>query len=334
MDDRHRGDSGKTLLSSPTPIGKDDIRLEAIGTLEELAALLRLSAIPGSGPHCPTLAAIVGVLARLCEYVRSGGMAVHLPKGDEIAFLEDKIAKLTVPAAPVGIALTEESARAHHAAAVCRRAERAFVRSARVYPAKEAATAYLNRLSDFLAALATYTDYKAERTESLPVAREAVAPAPTPTAPAVDTDGLVRAVLSAMGEKPMITLEEAKALIEAVEAHAASLGKRAVIAVCNSEGNPIAVHVMDGAYLVSFEVAVKKARTAAAVKMPTRELAALVGNGGTFMGLDKITDIVTFGGGVPLFRGDRLAGAIGISGGTGEEDHALCEYALEVFLKL
>ncbi len=333
MAETHRGDGGKTLLSTPTPIGKDDVRLEAIGALDELVAVLRLSAIPGSGPHCPTLSAIVGVLLRLGEYVRSGGMAVHLPKGDEIAFLEDKIARLAVPATPVGIALTEESARAHHAAAVARRAERAFVRAAKVYPAKEPATAYLNRLSDFLAALATHADYKAERTEPASEAPAIDTPAPNP-APAADSDGLVRAVLAAMGEKPMITLEEAKALIEAVEAYASSIGKRAVIAVCNSEGNPVAVHVMDGAYLVSFEVAVKKARTAAAVKMPTRELASLVASGGTFMGLDKITDIVTFGGGVPLFRGDRLAGGLGISGGTGEEDHALCEYALEVFRTL
>ena len=334
MAETHRGDGGKTLLSTPTPIGKDDIRIEAIGSLEELAAVLRLSAIPGSGPHCPTLAAMLSVLSRLVEYIRSGGVAVHLPKGDEIAFLEDKIARLAVPAAPVGIALTEESARAHHAAAVARRAERAFVRAAKVYPAKEPATAYLNRLSDFLSALAVYTDYKAERTDTASAeATKPSAPAPAPT-PLSDTDGLVRAVLAAMGEKPMITLEEAKALIDAVEAHAAAQGKRAVIAVCNAEGNPIAVHVMDGAYLVSFEVAVKKARTAAAVKMPTRELASLVTEGGTFMGLDKITDIVTFGGGVPLFRGDRLAGGLGISGGTGEEDHALCEYALEVFRSL
>ena len=132
----------------------------------------------------------------------------------------------------------------------------------------------------------------------------------------------------------MMTLDEAKRLIEGVEQYAKAEGKRAVIAVCNTEGNPIAVHVMDGAYLVSFDVAVKKAYTAVAVKMPTRELAELVARGGTFQGLDKITDLVTFGGGVPLYRGGVLAGGIGISGGTGDEDHALCEYAVSLFEKL
>lgn len=331
MADAHFGDRGKTRLSTPTPIGKDDIRLEAMGALEELSAVLRLSAIPGAGPHCPTLAAITAVLSRLIRYIHSGGMVTHLPKAEEIAMLEETIARLAVPSAPVGIALTEESARDHHAATVARRAERALVRAGRVYPVKEAATAYLNRLGDFLSALGTYADYKAERGESENTPETPPAAPAAAVAPAPNTDGLVRAVLAELGEKPMIDLSEAKRLIEAVEEYAASLGRRVVIAVTNAAGSPIAVHVMDGAYLVSFDVAVKKAYTAVAVRMPTQELGALVAKGGTFQGLDSLVDIVTFGGGVPLFRGGILAGGLGISGGTGEEDHALCEYALRVF---
>lgn len=325
----HLGDRGKTHLSSPTPIGKDDVRLDAIGALDELAAVLRLSAIPGNGPHCPVLLAITEVLAGLCEYIRSGGMARHLPKAEEIAFLEERIAKLGTPAAPLGVALTEESARAHHATAVARRAERALVRAGRVYPMQEAATAYLNRLSDFLAALAVFTDYQAERATPAPTREKSaasVAPAPTGTA-----DGLVRAVLAEIGEKPMLELAEAKRLIEAVERRAAELSRRVVIAVTNASGSPIAVHVMDGAYLVSFDVAVKKAYSAVAVRMPTIELADMVAPGATFAGLDKLEGLVTFGGGIPLFRGGVLAGGLGISGGTGEEDHELCLWALRMF---
>ena len=328
MPEKHRGDAGKTYLSSPTPIGKDDIRLEAIGALEELSATLRFAALPGAGPHCKTLAAMTGVLSRLIEYIRTGGLAVHLPKAEEIEALERGIASLAVPAAPVGISLTEESARAHLAATVARRAERAFAKSARVYPAREAATAYLNRLGDFLSAIAVHADYRAERTDT--------APAVSPTAEAAppNTDGIVRAVLAELGEKPMIRLEEAKALIEKIEAYAASRGLRAVIAVANASGDPIAVHAMDGAYLVSFDVAIKKAFSAAAVKTSTLEIGRLVAKGGTFQGLDKLEDLVAFGGGVPLFRGDVLAGAVGISGGTGEEDHAICEYALKIFAEM
>lgn len=327
MAEMHRGDKGKTLLSTPTPVGKDDVRLEAIGTLEELIAELRYAALAGDGPHCPRLQRLTEVLARLCEYIRTGGRAVLLPKADEIGELDTLIPRLTTPSAPVGTALTEASARNLRAATVCRRAERALVHCARVYPMAEAATAYINRLSEFLFALAAYGDYMAEHGDGKQSPKQ---DAPTPTATLPDTEGLVRAVLAALGEKPMMTLDEAKELIEAVEAHAKERGMQAVIAVVNPEGNPVAVHVMDGAYLVSFDVAVKKAKTAVAVKMPTATLAELVGRGGTFQGLDKITDVVTFGGGVPLYRGDRLIGGLGISGGTGEEDHALCEFALTV----
>ena len=335
MAEVHNGDKGKTLLSTPTPISKDDIRLEAIGSLEELIAVLRLSAIPGAGPHCPTLLGMVSVLGGICEYIRTGGRAVLAPKGEAVAALEDKIAKLATPCEPSGIALTEEAARAYHAAAVARRTERAVVHAARVYPVAEAVTAYLNRLSDFLSALGRFTDYQSERTApGADAAPAAPAAAVAPVTAAQEAEGLVRAVLSQMGEKPMIELSEAKRLCEEIEKHAAKEGRRVVIAVTNTAGNPIAVHVMDGAYLVSFDVAIKKAYSAVAVKMPTIELGKLVADGATFQGLDRITDLCTFGGGVPLYRGNVLAGGLGISGGTGEEDHALCEYALSVFARM
>ena len=105
-----------------------------------------------------------------------------------------------------------------------------------------------------------------------------------------------------------------------------------MIAVCGPDGNPIAVHVMDGAFLVSFDVALKKAYTSVAVKMSTMELSALAQPGGTFYGVDKMDGgkIVIFGGGVPLKSEDTIIGGLGISGGTGEEDHSLAEYGLSV----
>ena len=123
-----------------------------------------------------------------------------------------------------------------------------------------------------------------------------------------------------------------KRLIDKIEQEAARRGKKAVIAVCGPDGNPIAVHVMDGAFLVSFDVATKKAYTAVAVKMSTKELSILAQPGGTFYGVDKMDGgrIVIFGGGVPLKVGDTIIGGLGISGGTGEEDHSLAEYGLSV----
>lgn len=94
-------------------------------------------------------------------------------------------------------------------------------------------------------------------------------------------------------------MDTAKKLIERLEQEAVRRGQRAVIAVCNPEGNPVAVHVMDGAFLVSFDVAMKKAYTAVAVKMSTMELSEIAQPGGTFYGVDKLDGgkSIIFGGG-------------------------------------
>ena len=145
-------------------------------------------------------------------------------------------------------------------------------------------------------------------------------------------EAIIQAVLRKMGIQGRIRLDSAKKLIEKIEQEALRRGKKAVIAICGPDGNPIAVHVMDGAFLVSFDVALKKAYTSVAVKMSTMELSRLAQPGGTFYGVDKMDGgkIVIFGGGVPLKSGDTIIGGLGISGGTGEEDHSLAEYGLSV----
>ena len=67
-------------------------------------------------------------------------------------------------------------------------------------------------------------------------------------------------------------------------------------------------------------------------ELTTMELSALAQPGGTFYGLDKMDNgkIVIFGGGVPLKVGDTIIGGLGVSGGTGEEDHSLAEYGLSI----
>ena len=142
---------------------------------------------------------------------------------------------------------------------------------------------------------------------------------------------MIQEVLRRMGIQGRISLDSAKRLIEKIEQEALRRNKPSVIAVCGPDGNPVAVHVMDGSYLVSFDVAMKKAYTSVAVKMSTMELSRLTQPGQTFYGLGKMSDnIVIFGGGVPLKVGDTIIGGLGISGGTGEEDNSLAEYGLQV----
>ena len=146
-----------------------------------------------------------------------------------------------------------------------------------------------------------------------------------------ENTAMIQEVLKRMGIQGRITLDSAKRLIEKIEQEALRRNKPSVIAVCTPDGNPVAVHVMDGSFLVSFDMAVKKAYTSVAVKMSTMELSRLTQPGQTFYGLGKMSDnIVIFGGGVPLKVGDTIIGGLGISGGTGEEDNSLAEYGLQV----
>ena len=70
---------------------------------------------------------------------------------------------------------------------------------------------------------------------------------------------MIQEVLKRMGIQGRITLDSAKRLIERIEQEALRRNKPSVIAVCSPDGNPVAVHVMDGSFLVSFDMAVKKA---------------------------------------------------------------------------
>ena len=197
----------------------------------------------------------------------------------------------------------------------------------RKYAANSNTKMYLNRLADYLYILARRIDYDNETGDIVKITG-----VPNAKAPAImGTNAIIDEVVKQIGEGRLLDLRKATVLIEEIEKYAESIGKKAVIAICNSEGNPVAVHVMDGAFLVSYDVAVKKAYTAVSVKMSTMELSKIVQPGQTFYGLQNVDKMVVFGGGVPLKIGDRIVGGLGISGGTGEEDHALCEYGLKIF---
>ena len=233
------------------------------------------------------------------------------------------------------------SAEIDVARTVARRAERALAAVSVKFGADNGAKKYMNRLADYLYTLARYADAKNSGKASAVVEKSAeiavhggkdeVRTMETNQTGTVN-ETVIQEVLRKMGIQGRISLDSAKRLIEKIEQEAERRGKKAVIAVCGPDGNPIAVHVMDGAFLVSFDVATKKAYTSVAVKMSTQELSVLAQPGGTFYGVDKMDNgkIVIFGGGVPLKVGDTIIGGLGISGGTGEEDHSLAEYGLSV----
>ena len=144
---------------------------------------------------------------------------------------------------------------------------------------------------------------------------------------------VVAKVLSEMnsGSKKM-TLAIAKALIEKVEKKAKEMGVNAVIAVSDAAGRIVAVHCMDDAYMASYDIAVNKTFTAAGLKMSTAKLASLAQPGGSLYGIQHTNEgkIVIFGGGEPLEVEGKIIGALGVSGGSAQEDTDLAAYGKAV----
>ncbi|MDD3139806.1 MAG: heme-binding protein [Lachnospiraceae bacterium] len=136
---------------------------------------------------------------------------------------------------------------------------------------------------------------------------------------------VIREVLD---QKKCMTLELAKQLIAKVEEKAKSLGVAVVIAVSDASARPVAIHSMDGSYIGSFDVAVNKTFTSAGFKMSTAELGKLSQPGESLYGIQFTNQgkIVIFGGGEPLMVENTMIGALGVSGGTAEQDTELAAY--------
>ena len=90
---------------------------------------------------------------------------------------------------------------------------------------------------------------------------------------------------------------------------------------------------MDGAWIGSIDISIKKAYTSRAFDIATKDLAAHCQSGGQFFGIHASNDgrIMIFAGGIPLKRAGKVVGAIGVSGGSGEQDHAAAEAGAAVF---
>ena len=131
----------------------------------------------------------------------------------------------------------------------------------------------------------------------------------------------------------MVTLSDARRVIAAAEAKAADIEQPMNIAVADTGGNLVAHVRMDRAWLGSIDIAINKAYTARAFDIATKDLAAHSQSGGQFFGIHASNGgrIMIFAGGVPLKRDGEVVGAIGVSGGSGEQDHAVAAAGAAAF---
>jgi len=131
----------------------------------------------------------------------------------------------------------------------------------------------------------------------------------------------------------MVTLADARKVIAAAEKKAGELGQPMNIAVADSGGNLVAHVRMDGAWLGSIDIAINKAFTARAFDISTQDLAKYAQPGGQFYGIHASNHgrVMIFAGGVPVKRAGKVVGAVGVSGGTGEQDQAVAEAGAKAF---
>jgi uncharacterized protein GlcG (DUF336 family) len=123
----------------------------------------------------------------------------------------------------------------------------------------------------------------------------------------------------AYGEQ--INLEQAKKAVAAAVAEAKNINTFMAIAVVSPSGDLVYFEKMDNTQFASINISIHKARAAATFRRPTLSFEERVAAGGAGITLLTLDGIIASPGGNPIIVGGKLIGAIGVSGGTGAQDH-------------
>ncbi len=358
------GDKGDTGLFGGSRVPKQSLRVEAYGTVDEAnAALGAAKAMLPAGQWRRRVHDVQQRLFVLAAELASDpeGAAILANKintGDitDLEHLIDDCLAVTGPQREFVVPGRDDRSGAfHQARTVVRRAERRVLTLAETEPVRPELIKYLNRLSDAVYSLArlaeTWRDEEIERIVRDAVAKVLGTPSKqvepdreeraarvetTPSKP-VEPDheplGEQSAPAPSRGRTPVrrFDLAAAKRIAERAEARSAELGVPVVIAAADAGGNLMLLHRIEGALLASIEIAINKAWSAVAFQAPTATLGPLATGDGPLPGLADTNSgrVVLFGGGVPVHVDGELAGAIGISGGTAEQDVDIATCALQ-----
>jgi len=124
-----------------------------------------------------------------------------------------------------------------------------------------------------------------------------------------------------------ITLEQAEKIVAAAKTKAKEIDTLMNIAVVDRGAHLVAFARMDGAWLGSLDIAIKKAKTAKLFDINTGDIGALSQPGASLYNIELSNGgLITFPGGVPLKNASgEIIGAIGVSGSSVENDHAVAE---------
>ena len=131
----------------------------------------------------------------------------------------------------------------------------------------------------------------------------------------------------------MINLEDARRIIAAAEKKAEEIGQPMNIAVADAGGNLVAHVRMDNAWIGSIDISIKKAWTSRAFDIATKDLAEHSQSGNQFFGIHASNNgkVMIFAGGIPIRKRGKVVGSIGVSGGSGDQDHSVAEAGAKAY---
>ncbi len=131
----------------------------------------------------------------------------------------------------------------------------------------------------------------------------------------------------------MIQLADARRIIAAAQKKATDIGQPMNVAIVDEGGNLLAFERMENAWRGSIDIAINKAFTSRAFDITTKDLGDNSQPGQQFFGIHASNGgrIMIFAGGIPLKKDGKVVGAVGISGGSGVQDHSVAEAAVAAF---
>jgi uncharacterized protein GlcG (DUF336 family) len=126
-----------------------------------------------------------------------------------------------------------------------------------------------------------------------------------------------------------MSLDDPQRIVQAGITKAKDIGSPSNIAVADAGGNLLAFARMEDAWLGSIDIAINKAFTSRAFDIATKQLASFAQPGEQFYGIHVSNHgrVMIFAGGLPLRAGGKVIGAVGVSGGTGDQDQQIADAA-------
>lgn len=319
------GDTGQTSLLSNERVYKDSIRVQAYGTVDEANAAMGLAKAltdkKWAGQIIHQLQQELVLLNADLATSEAVGPKSGRITASHVEKLEQVIDRLEERRIPQKYFVTPggdtAGAALDLARTIVRRAERLVVTLERQELVVGSAPLYLNRLSDLLFVLARCVEQEelvAEVTRQ--ICKE-----------------VTQEVCQEEKSMKMPFLTAAKRMADAARQQALQMGIPMVIAIVDSGGNLILHERMDHSLLASISLALDKAYTAVALRMPTEQAARAALPGQDIYGINTTNQgrLVIFGGGLPIYHQNTLFGGIGVSGGSVEEDILVAKAGLAAF---